>query len=117
MNQSDQKREQLKPPITNEQLKALFDYLNNLLEKQGCDDTSRFAIAWLENNGHPTQDVIDWLEENGGYCDCEVVMNVLYEMFEDEYDEDEEDEDDEGEKERAKQKRRYMRSKTQTYCT
>jgi Protein of unknown function (DUF2695) len=42
-----------------------------------CDGTLRVAQEWAQSAG------VDWpplrreLEENGGYCDCEVVLNVF----------------------------------------
>jgi hypothetical protein len=45
--------------------------------RRSCDGTLRAAREWAQRAG------VDWrrlrreLEENGGYCDCEVVLNVF----------------------------------------
>ena len=50
-------------PIDRELFFQLFDYLDERLEKRGCNHD--FSLK-----------VLEFLEENGGYCDCEVIFNV-----------------------------------------
>lgn len=55
----------------------LFDYLDNKLEENDCDDTNKLATQFLKNNKiENIQTVLSWLSENGGYCDCEILANV-----------------------------------------
>lgn len=58
-----------------EQQVALADAVEE--RRPSCDGTLRAAREWAQRAG------VDWrrlrreLEENGGYCDCEVVLNVF----------------------------------------
>jgi hypothetical protein len=55
----------------------LFDYLDNKLEENDCDDTNKLATQFLKKNKiENIQTVLSWLSENGGYCDCEILANV-----------------------------------------
>ena len=65
-----------KLPLPNEQMQALFDMLDVEFPRQGCDHTLRLTRAWLTSNGLPIEAVVMWLQENGGYCDCEALANA-----------------------------------------
>ena len=67
----------MKFPLPDHQLQALFAYVNEHLEGEGCDHSCRFMEGWLSNNGITADPVRTWLEENGGYCDCEVIANAV----------------------------------------
>lgn len=57
----------------------LFDLLDNQLYEKGCKHTTILTKTFLHKNGviNVTQ-VIEWLAENGGFCDCEILANVEY---------------------------------------
>jgi hypothetical protein len=63
-------------PLPDDQLRAMFDTLDRELPIRGCDHTRRLTQEFLERSGHPIEAVLAWLDENGGYCDCEVLANV-----------------------------------------
>ena len=63
-------------PIEPRQLRALFDVLDRELAVHGCDNTCARTKRWLAENDLPVAKVLAWLRARGGYCDCEVVMNV-----------------------------------------
>jgi hypothetical protein len=63
-------------PLALSQLKSLFDWLDMQLGNDPCDHTLRMTRAWLEQQRLDVQAVVPWLEDNGGYCDCEVLANV-----------------------------------------
>jgi len=63
-------------PLPDRELAALFDAVEDLLAGTSCDHSLRHTRAWLVEHGHFGDLVVSWLEENGGYCDCEVVANV-----------------------------------------
>ena len=63
-------------PFSIEIFKELFNYIDTGLESDGCDDTLKYTKKFLENNNLPLKKIIEWLEENGGYCDCEVLANI-----------------------------------------
>ncbi|WP_406072088.1 DUF2695 domain-containing protein [Micromonospora sp. NBC_01638] len=62
-------------PIDRDRLTALVDFVDGHVAAEGCDHTRRFSERWAREQG------IDWeflrrgLDEFGGFCDCEVVMN------------------------------------------
>jgi hypothetical protein len=63
-------------PLPDEQLQALFDALDRKLAIRGCDHSRRLTRSFLEQRGLPVDEVFSWLDEHGGYCDCEVLFNV-----------------------------------------
>jgi hypothetical protein len=63
-------------PIAADALTALFDAIDEALSTQPCDRTRRNAQAWLTSHGHPVETTFAWLDEHGGFCDCEVLANV-----------------------------------------
>lgn len=65
--------------MTTKQLENLIDYLDRRLDREGCDNTHRFTIAWAEERGIDQDDVLDFVRPRGGCCcDCEVVLNVPF---------------------------------------
>ena len=70
-------------PLPKETFQKLFDFLDDKLSENNCDDKLKFTEEFFENNNiENSVDVTEWLNENGGYCDCEVLNNVE-EKFED----------------------------------
>jgi hypothetical protein len=65
-----------KLPLSNDQLRALFDILDIELPARGCDHTLNIVRQWLQERGIPEASVVEWLRENGGYCDCEALANA-----------------------------------------
>jgi len=62
-------------PISKCDLINLFDFLRHK-DVSLCDHTLKETTAYLEERGLPVEDVLQWLRQNGGYCDCEVIYNV-----------------------------------------
>ena len=63
-------------PISADALAALFDALDEALSTQSCDHTRRITQAWLTRHDYPVETTLAWLDEHGGFCDCEVLGNV-----------------------------------------
>ena len=63
-------------PLPFDELKAMFDMLDAELPRHGCGHTRRLTQRWLEEYGHDAEPVLAWLERRGGYCDCEILLNV-----------------------------------------
>jgi hypothetical protein len=63
-------------PIAPERLLALFDMLHRERAAERCDNTCRMTERWLDESRLPAAKVLSWLRQRGGYCDCEVVLNV-----------------------------------------
>ena len=62
-------------PLDDVEMKALFDMLDLSLQKQDCDHSRGLTDAWLRDRGHSLDVVHRWLDDNGGFCDCEVLAN------------------------------------------
>ena len=75
-NLKDQKRQRALAalPASVAALKGLFDWLDANLGE--CDNTLRLSLEYIRQNNLDRDRVVEWLEENGGYCDCEVLANV-----------------------------------------
>lgn len=64
-------------PMTYENFKNLFEYLDGQLFDNGCDHSHKLTISFLQSLPQLNFDtIIEWLDENGGYCDCEVLANI-----------------------------------------
>ena len=63
-------------PISLVTLNELFGFVDSRVMNVGCDHSLRHAREFINEDSLPEHSLIAWLEENGGYCDCEVVLNV-----------------------------------------
>jgi hypothetical protein len=63
------------PPISSEELRALFDWLDRP-NPPPCDHSLRETRQFLESRQLPVEPTLAWLKEYGGFCDCEVIFNV-----------------------------------------
>lgn len=69
-------------PVSREVFQNLFNFLDEELEKKNCDDRLILTKKFLETNQIENIDEIEnWLKQNGGFCDCEVLNNIE-ELFE-----------------------------------
>ncbi len=62
-------------PFPDEHLARLFEHVTQCLESGECDHTLRFTAAWVAENESSVA-VLQWLSDQGGYCDCEVEANA-----------------------------------------
>lgn len=70
-----------------EQVESLFDYVGEQLDLHGCDHSNRFTMKWLEDH-IPALDrkkVLAEIQDMGGFCDCEVMMNCYEDYLEELY--------------------------------
>jgi hypothetical protein len=56
---------------------CLYCFLNRMLETSGCDHRMRLTQKWIGVQPRSARWVIRWAETQGGYCDCEVILNVF----------------------------------------
>jgi hypothetical protein len=63
-------------PLPPAELRNLFDWLNEELGSQSCDRSLRLTRVWIDGRCHDASTILPWLEDNGGFCDCEVLANV-----------------------------------------
>jgi hypothetical protein len=52
-------------------------FVRRAVSRHGCDGRLRFVRRWLQANPTAPPNLIDELEDQAGYCDCEVVLNVF----------------------------------------
>jgi len=62
-------------PLDISTLKDLLTYLNKD-PAPPCKHTHRETIEFLESRNIDPATVIPWLQNHGGFCDCEVIYNV-----------------------------------------
>jgi len=72
----ERRRAEAQLPASKELLETLFDSVDRKLGENSCDDTLRFTLEFARANKLDEDRLSDWLNEYGGYCDCEVVANV-----------------------------------------
>ena len=64
-------------PMSRDNFKKLFDYLDSELTNKACDDTNALTKTFLlQSSVENIDNVLDWLADHGGYCDCEILSNV-----------------------------------------
>ncbi len=71
---AQQKRQHL---LTANEAASLFEFVEIRLQDQDCDHSLRFTQEWLDAHIAPDQHeaILIEMEEMGGFCDCEVLMN------------------------------------------
>lgn len=70
-------------PINKKMFQDLFNYLNNNLGDDDCNNDMVMTLRFLtEKQIENRANVIQWLHDHGAYCDCEVLSNVE-QQFED----------------------------------
>ena len=62
-------------PLPKDGLLDLFAYLDRRIHA-GCDHTLRQTQQFLRTRDFDASSVLPWLRQNGGFCDCEVLINV-----------------------------------------
>jgi Protein of unknown function (DUF2695) len=64
-------------PMSRDNFKKLFDHLDICLEDKGCNDTNILTKTFLlQSNIENVDNVLEWLADHSGYCDCEILANV-----------------------------------------
>ena len=63
-------------PIDRSRLESLLAHVDAAVTTAGCDHTCRATDAWALAHGVDPDRLHDGIQEYGGYCDVEVVMNV-----------------------------------------
>jgi hypothetical protein len=61
-------------PVPKSAVRELFEHLDRSADP--CDNTLTRTLRFLEERGFLVERIVPWLEEHGGYCDCEVLSNV-----------------------------------------
>ena len=76
-------------PVDRDRFRSLLRYVDEMCALQGCDNTLQHAETWARANGVSWPDLSHGLRGLGGFCDCEIGMNVAgMNVAEEEPDED-----------------------------
>jgi hypothetical protein len=65
-----------KLPASKKDVRELFDWIDEKLAGADCDCTLRHTRDFIRMRGLDEAGVVEWLKDHGGYCDCEVLINV-----------------------------------------
>lgn len=65
-------------PLPEDLLDDLFAAVTAVLEIVPCDHTLMLTRGWIAAHNVAAQPLIQWLEDHGGFCDCEVAMNAAH---------------------------------------
>ncbi len=68
-------------PVGRERIEDLFDYLDVRLQKNDCEHDLKFTMQFLMENRLDMPKFMSWLNENGAYCDCEILQNIEPQWF------------------------------------
>lgn len=74
--QADQAASAALMPLDRPRLESLLDYVDAAVAAEGCDHSRKVTDAWATQHSVDLDRLHEGLEEYGGFCDCEVVMNV-----------------------------------------
>jgi hypothetical protein len=64
-----------KLPLSKQAMREMFDWVDDKLQA-GCDTTLQYTLEFIRGRGLPEEEIVKWLKEYGGGCDCEVIANV-----------------------------------------
>ena len=70
-------------PLSRRDLLDLFIWVDDRWDQYGCDRTLRHTLEFIKLRGLAEERIIEWLAEQGGYCDCEVLGNVVERWIDD----------------------------------
>ena len=60
-------------PLGNQDMVALFDYLEDLLDCEECEHSFDLTGAFLTAHNIAPDRVVPWLQQRGVKCDCDVL--------------------------------------------
>ena len=63
-------------PERQDTISDLLDYIEDELYDSECDHHLRHAMRFMMQNQLDFPKLTSWLNENGGYCDCEVMKQI-----------------------------------------
>ena len=62
--------------MTEQEFIQLQNFLSSELVKHGCDGTNTLQHTYAMIHNIDKDELFAFTQANGGYCDCEVLMNV-----------------------------------------
>ena len=74
--------EKTKAPIDIDLLLGLLKFLDIEIRKHGCPHHHKLVVRFLKSQGvQNAEPVLQWLRNNGVYCDCGVLRNTSERIF------------------------------------
>ena len=64
--------------LKKQQIQSLCQYLYEHGGLASCDGSFKLTRKWIEIEGLSPFEVIEFLQERGAYCDCQVLLNVQF---------------------------------------
>jgi hypothetical protein len=65
------------PPVPYDALRDLFEYLDRTSATgYECDHSFTLARRFIAERHLPGESFLEWLQQNGAGCDCEIIFNV-----------------------------------------
>ena len=58
-------------------IEELFDFLEDKLEREECNHSLRFSMQYMMENRLDFPKLTNWLQKNGGFCDCKVLEQIV----------------------------------------
>lgn len=66
-----------KLPAKQYNIEDLFDFLETKLEGEECNHSLRYSMQFIMENRLDFPKLTAWLQQNGGYCDCKVLEQIV----------------------------------------
>ena len=63
-------------PAGQASVSELLDYVEDELYESTCDHSLRISMRFMMERGLNFPKLTNWLNENGGYCDCKVMEQI-----------------------------------------
>lgn len=78
MREKEQKELLDRLPVSMETLRELVFHIEGEIGASGraCEHSTAMAEAWMSARRIDASPVLAWLDDIGGHCDCEIVLNV-----------------------------------------
>ncbi len=57
-------------------ISELLDFIEDELYENDCNHSLQYAMRFMMNNRLDFGKITEWLNENGGYCDCKVMEQI-----------------------------------------
>ncbi len=64
-------------PAAKDYFEDMFYFIEDKLEQESCNHTLRYAMQYVMENRLNFPKVTAWLNENGGFCDCKVLEEIV----------------------------------------
>lgn len=64
-------------PAAPDYFEDMFGFIEDKLDDETCNHTLRFAMQYIMQNRLNFPKMSAWLNENGGFCDCKVLEEIV----------------------------------------